>query len=532
MEKYNRNIKTFDELLRQCAKEGGTQTAFSYKISKKVTAEKSFSSLYDDVVKLSVSLDKMGFAGEHIAIIGENRIEWIETFFAVCRVGSVAVLLDKDCSSDELEQFLQRSNCKAAFYSDSYKKKIDVLKESMPNIGFISFGSVGELIKSSDAGHQINCNKNENDVSLIVFTSGTTGISKGVMLSQKNILSNALAAFDRLYDELESCNKILMLLPLHHTFGLVTGAIVPLMKLGHAYICDSLRRVTKDIQAQKPDLLFVVPVIAETIYKKILSEIQSQGKLNSFNRGVKINNFLKRFNIDLSRKLFADIHSTFGGNLKSIICGGAPIGKEYIQGFCDIGIEFLNGYGITECSPIVSVNGFGKNNKIGSVGAPLCCNGVRIKDPDTDGIGMVEVRGSNVMLGYLNDEKSTKEVMDGEWFITGDCGKFDKDGFLYLTGREKNLIILSNGKNVSPEEIETKLLFNNLIEEVVVSDQNGKITAEIYPNQNSFSGNEKDIYKVIDEYNKTVPPYKNIEKIIIRSKEFSKTSTMKIKRQK
>ncbi|MCM1365234.1 MAG: AMP-binding protein [Faecalibacterium sp.] len=527
------SIRNFAELLDFCAENGKDNTAFSYKITRKEKGEKSFFELRNDVFAISSALNCMGLTGERIAIIGENSIEWIESFLAICVSGNVAVPLDKELSADELEKLLKRSNCKAIFYSESYKKKIDILKDNLTQIGFISFSSLHELIESSKklSDNVTISPLGENDTAVIVYTSGTTGDSKGVMLSQNNLLSNASAAFERLIDALQNCNKILLLLPMHHTFGLLTGIIVPLMKLGHAYICNSLRRVVNDMQAEKPDVLFVVPVIAETIYKKLIAEIEQQGKTKTFQKGIALNKAANRFGIDLSRKLFADIHEKFGGNMKAIICGGAPISTYYINGFQNIGIEFLNGYGITECSPIVSVNGFGKkHNKVGSVGAPLICNKVRISQPDADGIGNVEVLGDNVMLGYLDDEQATAETFNGEWFITGDCGKLDKHGYLYLTGRKKNLIILSNGKNVSPEEIEEKLLLNDMIEEIVVFDSNGKITAELYPNQELFNGDEKEIYAVIDEYNKTVPPYKNIEKIVIRQTEFEKTSTMKIKR--
>ncbi|MCM1545177.1 MAG: AMP-binding protein [Ruminococcus sp.] len=534
MSNYPKNIGTFDDLLQFCAENGADKTAFSFKISKKQKAEKSFSALHDDVAAIAAMLSRMGFAHERIAVIGENSIEWIEAFFAVCSSGNVVVPLDRDISADEISELLERSQCKAVFYSESYKKKIDCVKAEKTEISFISFSAMSELIESGRV-HKNESPKihklDENEAAVIVYTSGTTGVSKGVMLSQRNILSNAVSAFERLAPALENCQKMLVMLPLHHTFGLLTGVIAPLMKLGHAYICSSLRRIAADMQEEKPDVLFVVPIMAETIYKKMLAEIETQGMMDKFDKGIKINNILKKFGVDLSHKLFAQVHQSFGDNLKAIVCGGAPISKESVQNFCNIGIELLNGYGITECSPIVAVNGLGKkHNRIGSVGIPLGCNNVRISNPDENGIGMVEVCGSNVMLGYLDDEDATSEAFNGDWFITGDCGKIDKNGYLYLTGREKNLIILSNGKNVSPEEIESKLLSNVIVEEVLVYDADGKITAEIYPEQNIFSGSEKEIHAVVDEYNKSAPPYRNIEKIIIRSTPFPKTTTMKIKR--
>lgn len=525
------NIHSFYDLLDYSALNGGDDTAFSFKKNKTDVERKSFISFRLDILKLARSFLNIGLGKTKIAIIGENSISWIEAFFAINMAGSVIVPLDKDLVADELTELINRSKCTAIIYSKSYENKIEAIKQRKTDLTYICFSDICRLIDDIDNVSEYEFSPvDENDTALIVFTSGTTGGSKGVMLSQKNLLSNAVSAFDMLYESLKNCTCVTVVLPFHHTFGLLTGVIVPMMKLGNAFICGSLRRIVSDIKLMQPDILFLVPVIAETILKKIWLEAAKQEKDEKLRKGIKFSNALRHFGIDIRSKIFSDVHANFGGKLKTIICGGAPLSTDCIKGFDDIGIEVMNGYGITECSPIVSVNGVGRKNRPGSAGIPLSCNKVRITSPDVDGIGDIEVCGSNVMKGYLDDSQATSDAFDGEWFLTGDCGKIDKNGFLYLTGRKKNLIILSNGKNVSPEELEEKLCYNNLIEEVVVCEKDGKITAQIYPNQELYSGNEKDIFDIVDKINRTVPPYKNIEKIIVRSSPFEKTTTMKIKR--
>ncbi len=524
----NAGIKISSDVPDFCAKNFGNKTAFSFMKGKELKTV-TFSRLKLEADSIGSLLFKLGLGKKRIAILAENSVEWIEAFFAIERVGSIAVPLDKELYNDDIIKLIKRSDCKAVFYSKSYQSKVDDIKNDFTQISFISFESFPEIIEK-EKNNAVLLPKfeiDENDPCLIVFTSGTTGDSKGVVLSHKNILSDTIIGCRIL----GNFKKAVLILPLHHTFGLITGIIGPMLIEGNVFISKSIRRVQKDMEFFKPDIILVVPIIAETVYKKVWAQAEAQGKAEKLKRGLRLSNFLLKFGIDKRRQLFKEVLSKFGGELNTIICGGAPINENIVKGLCELGIETRNGYGITECSPIVSVNPFGKGkNKIGSAGVALDCCEIRIKDKDKDGIGEIEVRGSNVMLGYLDNEEATKEAFDGEWFKTGDVGRLDKDGYLYLTGRKKNLIILSNGKNVSPEEIEAKLLDFSLIEEVVVFDEDGKIGAEIYPGEGCSDDMKNDIYAVVDEYNKTVPPYKNIEKITVRNTPFPKTTTMKIKR--
>ena len=528
IERLYKEIKTIPDVLEFCAANYGNKTAFSYFKGKDTLKEVSFSSLKTNADLLCSMLLRLGFANKRIALLGENSIHWIEAFFATQKASSTSVALDKEFSANELEKLIIRSNCAAVFYSKSYLDKVEKLKANLRSVAFICFESFDEIFEH-EKKNIIKPEKlpESEDTALIVFTSGTTGDSKGVMLSHKNIISNTLSGCEILGEH----KKAVLILPLHHTFGLVTGAIGPMLFCGNVFISGSIRRVQRDMQFFKPDIVLVVPVIAETIYKKILAQAETSGKDKKLKRAISLSKALLKFGIDIRRTLFKDVLSNFGSELNTIICGGAPILKEVVSGLCDLGIETRNGYGITECSPIVSVNLTGKGkNKIGSVGPALSCCKIRITNKDKSGNGEIEVCGSNVMKGYLDDEEATNAAFDGEWFKTGDIGKLDKDGYLYITGRKKNLIILSNGKNVSPEELESKLLAFDAIEEAVVFDGGSNISAEIYPGENGDEEVSKRVFAAIDKFNRSVPPHKNIQKIIIRNEPFPKTATMKIKR--
>jgi len=321
-----------------------------------------------------------------------------------------------------------------------------------------------------------------------------------------------------------------LVLPLHHTFGMVAGVLAPLVYKAIVYICKSMKTIMNEIATYKPNVIMLVPVIVETIYKKIWENVEKQGKLRKLQTGLIISNTLLRMGIDVRRKMFKQVLASFGGNLEMIICGGAALSVDVSHGLYSLGIDVINGYGITECAPVVSVN---RNdyNRYGSVGIPVNCNEVKIDHPDADGIGEILVRGDNVMIGYYNDEESTKAAFteDG-WFRTGDIGRIDSDGFVFITGREKNLIILSNGKNISPEELEEKILKIPYIKEVVVYEEDQKITAEVFLNKEAEPNAERRIDRDIDLLNRMLPPYKNIGKIKVRDVEFPKTTTLKIKR--
>ena len=375
-------------------------------------------------------------------------------------------------------------------------------------------------------------------LALLVFTSGTTGKGKGVMLNQRAILSDMADSIQYI----DFSNKTVGVLPPHHTFG------SSVMLVGHAsigseiYISGGLKYITNELKAEKPGHLVLVPLYLETFYRKILANIKSQGKEKLVFRMMKISNFLCKIGIDLRKKLFAQIRAAFGGELKTVISGGAPLNKEIVDFFNGIGITTLNGYGITECAPIIAVN-HSKNNRPGSVGLPLTIDDVKLDNPNEDGEGEILVKGSNVMLGYYKDEEATAAAIDDDgYFHTGDIGKFGPDGEIYITGRIKNLIILSNGKNVYPEEIENELVSAPGVLDIVVYEGQSRrglayntIVAEVYPDNDYVSKNGIEDVKAhlqpyVDAYNRTAVPYKKIGILKVRTEEFPKNTLRKILR--
>lgn len=519
------NLHSFNEMLLFCRNTFGEAPAFSFRVGKEEKQTVSFSDFYSDVSRLSAAFFRLGLSGKRIALIGENSYEWIVSYFSVVCIGSAVVPVDKEIPEDELASVFKRSGCVAVIYSAEYAEKTEACARK-DKLMLFPLPEIKKLMKTEPDGfHLLDCLPGETEAA-VVFTSGTTGQSKGVLLSHENIISDAVAAARAV----ENYKKCLLILPAHHMFGLVAGILVPMLKGCELFISSGVRRLTKDIAFFRPQALVLVPVMAETIYKKIRATAEAAGKSKKMERALRLSRFLLKLHMDIRRKLFRDVLSSLGGELEGIVCGGAAVSEECVKGFSDFGIDFFNGYGITECAPVVCVNRKNRCRSL-SVGQPLCCNEIRITDKDENGIGNVEVKGANVFLGYLDSSESESGKTYDGWFRTGDLGKTDKDGFLYLTGRKKNLIILSNGKNVSPEEIENSLSRSDCIREIVVYEKDGKITAEIFPEKkNTAEQTEKTVNEAVDAYNRSVPAYKNIEKVIIREHEFSKTPTMKIKR--
>ena len=517
-------LHSFNEMLRFCRDSFGDLPAFSFRVNKEETQTVSFHAFYDDVKRLSGSLFRLGLTGKRVAVLGANSYEWIVSYFAIVCIGASVVPVDKEISEAELLSVFSRSGCTAVIYSEEYAEKAKVCSQNTTLL--LPLCKIRKLMKTKSVDFRFADSLPAKTEASVVFTSGTTGRSKGVVLTHENLVSDAAAAVKAV----EKYKKCLLILPAHHTFGLVAGIFTPMLMGCEVFISTSVRRLTKDIAFFRPQVLVLVPVMAETIYKKILSAAEAEGKSKKLKAAVRFSRLLLNFRLDLRRKLFRDILAPLGGELQGIVCGGAAASEEYSKGFSDFGIDFFNGYGITECSPIVSVN-CKKACRSLSVGQPLSCNRIRITDKDENGIGNIEVKGSNVFSGYLDSPEENTDSFCGAWFRTGDLGRIDKDGFLYLTGRKKNLIILSNGKNVSPEEIENVLIRNRYISEIVVYEADGKITAEIFPDMNFSDGQtENSINEAVNAFNRNAPTYKNIEKVIIREHEFPKTSTLKIKR--
>lgn len=515
-------VATTRELLAFCVNTHADKTAFQYSLKKEIRSI-SFCEFYRDVVGLNVFFHDQGLTDCHIAVLGENSYEWILTHFAVTCGKNVIVPIDKDLTASDIQILLKDSESKALVYSASYSDLAEEIKANLPGIITLSMNRLHEILDSADYSHaeQVysSVTVDTQDLASIVYTSGTTGKSKGVMLTHQNLMTDLYAA---------SCNAridgtSILLLPLHHTFGLVAG-LYSVMYYGHPlYINKSLKRIASDLQLAKPQNTFVVPLVVETLYKNVWINVRKKGKEKALKLLIRVSNILRRLGIDVRRKLFREVLSAFGGELEVIICGGAPLNPKLVSGMEDFGITVMNGYGITECSPIVAVNR-NKYNIIGSVGLPLCCNEVKISEE-----GEILVRGTNVMAGYYkNDAENKKAFIDG-WFRTGDLGRIDRYGALHITGRIKNLIILSNGENVAAEEIEAMIEQCPWVKEVIAYGENDRIVAEIYPDPEVSDSRER-IQEDIKRINGQLPQHKNIGQVKFRNSEFPKTTTKKIKR--
>ena len=487
------------------------QIVFQYRDGKKLQSI-TYSQFKEDVDLLCAYFVNQKLQRNKIAVIGENSYTWILTYFAAVLSGNIIVPLDKELPDNEISGLLTKCEVAILVYSDSYSDTAEKVLHDGVVSTLLNMKGFPEYFQNTKESPFLN-DINEDAVCAIIFTSGTTGQPKGVMLSQTNLVTDAVAACQNAL----VTGTTLLTLPLHHTFAFTTSVLA--MLIYHVPICisKSLRTFAADMQTFKPQAMFVVPLYVETLYKNIWKVAAAQGKDRLLKRLVSLNNVLRKLGVDLSRRLFHSVHQQFGGELDTIICGGAPLNQSYIDGMRDLGIQVLNGYGITECSPVVSVN---RNRyfRNGSVGLPLPCCEVKIIN------GEICVKGKNVMLGFYQDEQSTLEVFTDGWFKTGDLGYLDDDGFLFITGRRKNLIILSNGKNVSPEELEEKIRDVPGVDEVIVYAEDEMITAEIFAHQQTR------VQEGIMALNRELPKYKRIQKIKFRDTEFEKTSTKKIKR--
>ncbi len=518
-------INTVNELLEICDERYGDKTCFVY--SRKTEEVKiSYHQFHKEVNYLKTWFSSQGFNNCHMAILGENSYEWILSYFAIVCGSNVVVPLDKDLEADDINELLYDSECKAIIYSKTYEDIIENLKQKVSKYKFISMEKFTEYLvigKHTLFNNKLKSVRNVNKDSLatIVYTSGTTGKSKGVMLSHYNLISDMHAACQ--YVTISGAS--ILLLPLHHTFGLVASLFAVMFYGEIIYINNSLKKLMNDFQKVQPQNLFVVPLIVEKIYKNIWTIARQQGKDKLLRKMLKISNVLKKCGIDLRRKFFRSVLEAFGGKLEVIVCGGAPLSVKMIKKFDELGITILNGYGITECAPIVAVNR-NKNNRMGSVGFPLKCNEVSIAED-----GEILVRGTNVMKGYFHNLLETKLVFRKEWFCTGDIGYLGKHGELYITGRKKNLIILNNGENISAESIEKEIYSIPYVKETIVYEESGKIVAEIYLDEKVLDG-EKRIKEDIKKINAKLLQNQNITNVKIRDSEFPKTTTLKIKRER
>ncbi len=502
-------LSSFSELLSLNYKKNPDKIAFTFKKEKELI-NKTYKDFYKDVSNVTNYLTNE-FNNEHIAIIGENSYNYVVLFFSIVISNNIAVLIDKDLDEETIKKLLKQSDTKVLYYSENYcdlKNVINKYKSYEIN----NLLNIPKLKKKET--------KKKNKESVLFFTSGTTGANKCVMLSEENILSDIYGACSifKPNGDVFSC------LPFHHAFGLITSILKPFYYNETIFINNSLKNLLTDLKLSKPNTMFVVPTFIETFYKQIWKNAKKEKRIHIFKSMIKTSNMLLKIGIDIRKQLFKSIRNSFGGNIEYIICGGAYLDQKYITFFRSIGINILNGYGITECSPVVAVN---RNNyyRDGSVGQIV--KGAEVKIEDNE----ILVKGKLVMLGFYKDKKATNEVLKDGYFHTGDFGYLDKDNFLFITGRKKNLIILSNGENISPELIEEELAHDEGVNEVIVYENNNKLLAEIYP-QEEYLGNETYFDNLIYKYNSKVPKNHQIALVTLRNNEFPKNSNKKILRNK
>lgn len=523
--------------------------------------EITYNQFKDDVIGLGTGLSKkLNLVNERIVIIGETTYDWYVSYMTMLCGSEIAVPIDKELPVNEIENVINRSKATAVIYSTKKKEEIKKVKDNLPmvkyfiqmnsdkelegrEIGFETVVKAGkEIVKNGDDTY-MSMNIEPEEFKVLLFTSGTTSKSKGVMLSSKNLAANVNAVTP--YVKLEESDRFFSVLPLHHTYESTIGFILPFAIGCSIAVCEGLKYIVPNLKESKPTALLAVPLLIENLYKKINATIEKSKKTGLVNSMIHITNALKAVNVDIKRKVFSEIHENLGGNIRIIVSAAAPIDAKVGNWLQDIGIMFLQGYGLTETAPIAALTP-DFNPKIGSAGKAVVGAEIKIKEPNEKGEGEVLIKSETLMLGYYEDKEATDDAVKDGWFNSGDVGYLDEDGFLYITGRSKNVIVTQNGKNIYPEEIELMLGKVSEIKECMVygKEVEGQkeltISVKVIPNYEEIEEkhgkdlNEEEIHKIIWEeikkVNKQLTSYKAIKHLEIKKDEFEKTTTMKIKR--
>ncbi len=517
----------------------------------------TYNQLFDDMNALGTALIKRGLKGKKIAVMSENRYDWVLTYLATaCGVG-VIIPLDKDLPQGELINLLTRAQASAIVYSEKKSKVVDGAIEKLDfveylinmdgetnqwrNLSIKSLIEEGKQYINEGFTEYMDAEIDPDALMAIYFTSGTTGKSKGVMLSHRNIASNVENMLKRMHVRRD--DKALSVMPIHHTFEFTCEVIPCIVSGGAIVFCDGLKYIQKNLKEDKISIMLGVPLVYETFHKKIFNAARQKGSEEKLKKGIKINAFLQKIGIDRSKKMFKDIYSVIGENIRVFIVGGAPMDPQVISDFRALGVNMFEGYGLTETSPIIAVNA-DYHCKVGTVGPPMPGTEVRIDEADSDGIGEIIAKTESRMLGYYEDpEETAKVILEDGWFATGDYGFMDDEGYLHVTGRKKNVVVTKNGKNIFPEELEYLLNKSPYIKESVVwgkpDDESGElyINAEIVIEKENLKGLsdeeiQQKIKEAVEEVNRSTTSYKRIKKFHTREEEFEKTTTRKIKRHK
>lgn len=500
------DVRTLQDVITYSAVSYGKQAAYRYKVKKEIV-DRTYEDVKRDSMAVSRMLDAFGMTGKHIALLGATTYEWIVSFFGITNSGSVAVPIDAQLPAEAICELLARADVELLFYDEIRADVVELVKKSCPKVKqIVSFqasdqsGDIDswERLRTENLG-EFQAAVTPEQLCTILFTSGTTGKSKGVMLSHQNLTDNAVC----LDMKIPAGTVTMTLLPINHVYCLTMDIIKGLYIGVTSCINDSIMHVQRNLKLFKPDMVLLVPLVIESIYGKL----KAAGGM-------------------IPKKMVAK--AAFGGNLTTICSGGAYLDPDYVERFAEYGITILQGYGMTECSPVISTN-LSWDNRKGSVGKLMPNLEAKVVDEE------IWVRGTSVMMGYYQMPEETAQALEDGWLKTGDLGYVDEDGFVYITGRKKNLIILANGENVSPEEIENRLGREDLIKEILVREREQVIEAEVFPDyEYAKKKRVKDIrarlQEIIDEYNRQQPPYKGIHSLIVRETEFEKTTAKKIKR--
>lgn len=528
-----KDIKTLREIIEYGTKKGGDKRQFVFLNAEKKEEERTFNQTWDEMVSLGTWYYMQGLDGKKkICIIAENSYEWIVAYYATLIGGNITVPMDIKLSDEDIVDQIVRCGCEGIVYSKKTAHFIDSLKAN-PDNPVQSYFYIPDFPELKKAGKEAYNNGDTrvtdakvgpDDLAAIVYTSGTTGKSKGVMLSHFNVTSIVITGCC-----INNGSHAMGFLPLNHTFCWVSALFTNFIVAEWGYINDSLKDLGGDMKKYHPQNFAAVPLVVEAMYDRIWRTARKTGMEKKLRKGIKISNALMKVGIDKRREIFKTIIDNLGGELEFIFCGGAFVEPRLEKGMYDFGVQILTGYGLTECSPAVTCNSM-FDFKFGSVGKPFACNQIKIAYPDEEGVGEIYVKGDNVMQGYYNDPEATAEVFDGEWLKTGDYGWIDEDGFLFFRGRKKNLIVLSNGKNVSPEELEDKLKGIEFVQEVLVYQEDDRITAEFFLNEAEYPDARDNLKAEVKKVNDALPAFKRVTKTKIRDEEFPKTTTLKIVR--
>lgn len=561
------NYKTIKEIFNRSKEKFANEVFIAQKFNPKGQfTEITYKEFTDDVIALGTALtNKYNLKDERVVIIGENTYHWYVSYMTMLCGAGIAVPIDKELPANEIENVINRSKATAIIFSSKKKEVIKKIEDKLSNIKyFVQMNSddelqgreVGmntvlkqgkEMIKKGDNSFE-KIEVDPEEFKVLIFTSGTTSNSKGVMINNRNLAENINAVSTYVY--LDTNDRLFSVLPLHHTYESSIGFLLPFANGCSIAVCQGLKYIVPDLQETKPTAIIAVPLLIESIYKKINKTIEKSGKTGLVNSMFHVTNALKTVGIDIKRKVFSEIYANLGGKLRIIVSAAAPIDAKVGKWLQDLGISFLQGYGLTETAPIAALTPEFEP-KVGSAGRAVNCAELKIDSPNEKGEGEVLIKSETLMIGYYEDEEATKEVIEidehgNRWFHSGDVGYLDKDGFLYITGRTKNVIVTQNGKNIYPEEIELMLGEVKEIKESMVygKEVEGEkeliITAKVIPNYDEIEAlhgknlTEEQVYNIIwekiKEVNHKLTSYKAIKKLEIKKDEFAKTTTMKIKR--